>query len=642
MRSAGIDAALKGRAGTGIYANYRGVQVMGSYRWNATLGIALLVETETKAAFSWVRHYAATLLAEGLVLIVLLGVGVYLLARQVTRPILEVRQAALRVAAGDLDIQVPVPTRDEVGDLARSFNAMTIRLNEVYGELRRREQHFRSLIESSADILAVLSGSGRLRFVSPSVEKILGYRQEELRGRKVFHLIHPEDLPALKAQAWRSQAAAGGAARQLAFRVRHSDGSWRTLEATARSLLAHPDIRGIVANVRDVSERQQLEEKLLQARKMEAVGRLAGGVAHDFNNLLTAIIGYTETLQLDGRLDPESGADVREIRRAADRAAALTRQLLAYSRKQILQVRPVDLNGLVQGMREMLQRLIGEHILLIDRLQPELATVRADPNQLEQVVMNLAVNARDAMPEGGTLTISTRDERLEAGLGGPPPEAPAGHYVLLEIRDTGAGMDPPTLEKIFEPFFTTKEVGRGTGLGLATVLGIVQQSGGFISVASEAGRGSTFTIRLPAETAEPAPEPEERRSGLQSGHGSILLVEDEDAVRRMIRTVLTRSGYGVQDAADPAEALRITEGAPGFGLLITDLVMPGMNGRQLAAELLRRFPAMKVLYISGYTDDTGMRRAAGGEEFSFLQKPFAPSALAWKVRELLEGGAGSP
>ena len=649
IRSAGIDAALKGGIGSGIYPNYRGVPVLGSYRWNAALETALLVEMERRAALTWVRRQTATLLMHGLLFAALLAVGVYLLARQITRPILRVRQAALQVAAGDLAIQVPVPTGDEIGDLARAFNTMTSRLNEVYGELRRREEHFRSLTESSADILAVLSVAGRLRFVSPSVEKILGYRPEELQGRRPFHLVHLDDLPRLAGEFRRTEIAPGAAARQTVFRLRHRDGSWRTMEATARSLLAHPAIRGIVANVRDISERQQLEEKLLQARKMEAVGRLAGGVAHDFNNLLTVIIGYTETLQLDGNLGPEARADAREIRRAADRAAALTRQLLAYSRKQILQVRPVNLNRLVRGMWEMLQRLIGEHIRLSDWLQPDLATVRADPNQLEQVIMNLAVNARDAMPEGGTLTISTRDERLDAGVAPLPPEASPGGHVLLEIRDTGAGMDPPTLEKIFEPFFTTKEVGKGTGLGLATVLGIVQQSGGSIAVASETGRGSTFTIRLPAvagvvpapataheaaseATLQPGPAP----AGLQPGGGSILLVEDEDAVRRMIHTILVRCGYRVQDAADPAEALRLVEDPARFSLLITDLVMPGMSGRQLAAELLRRTPGLKVLYISGYTDDAGMRRAAAGEEFAFLQKPFAPAALTGKVREILE------
>ncbi len=626
VHSTGIDAALASRNGAGAYSSYRGVRVLGAWRWIAALETALLVEMQEREALAWVWRQTATLLTRGLLLAVLLAVGVYLLALRITRPILRVRLAALRVAAGDLDVQVPVPTRDEIGDLADSFNAMTTRLNAVYRELRSNEEHFRSLIESSGDILAVLSAAGRVRFVSPSAEKILGYRADELEGSKYIRLVHPDDAPRLEPRLWQAK----GTPVQAVFRLMHRDGSWRTLEATARSLLAHPAIRGVVANVRDVTERQELEEKLAQARKMEAVGRLAGGVAHDFNNLLTAIIGYAEVLQLDEGLEPRVAEGVREIRKAADRAAALTRQLLAYSRKQILQVRTIDLNRLVRGLREMLQRLIGEHIRLSVCLEPEMDNVSADPNQLEQVILNLAVNARDAMPEGGTLTIATREER---------PDTPGGGFVLLELSDTGTGMDRQTKEKIFDPFFTTKEVGKGTGLGLAIVLGIVQQSGGSIAVDSEPGRGSTFTIRLPAAPeTESTPETEPAVAAIRPGRGSILLVEDEEAVRRMVHTVLVRSGYRVRQAADAAEALRAAENAPELNLLITDLVMPGLNGRQLAAKLLEGMPGLRVLYMSGYTDDQAMHEEATREGTVFLQKPFTPAVLAEKVREILEDG----
>ncbi|MBI5419354.1 MAG: response regulator [Deltaproteobacteria bacterium] len=379
------------------------------------------------------------------------------------------------------------------------------------------------------------------------------------------------------------------------------------------------------------------EEQLRQAQKMEAVGRLAGGIAHDFNNLLTAIAGYS-TLLLQGVVDDPSRRNIQEIQRASDRAASLTRQLLAFSRRQILQPKVMDLNAVVGAMDDMLRRLIGEDIDLLTVLEPGVRKVKADPGQMEQVIMNLAVNARDAMPEGGKLTIETANVVIDESSVRGHVTMQAGSYVVLALSDTGSGMDPETISHIFEPFFTTKEVGKGTGLGLSTVYGIVKQSGGYIWVYSEPGRGTTFKIYLPqateeAETAKPA----EVRAGLLGGSETILLVEDEDSVRSLVREVLARNGYTVLAARNGEDALRACDGNAGaIHLMLCDVVMPGMSGVELARRIVPLRPEIKVLYMSGYTDTAIVRQGVLDPGTAFLEKPFAPDALARKVREVLD------
>jgi nitrogen-specific signal transduction histidine kinase/CheY-like chemotaxis protein len=392
-----------------------------------------------------------------------------------------------------------------------------------------------------------------------------------------------------------------------------------------------------VVNARDITERRRLEERLIQAQKMEAVGRLAGGVAHDFNNLLTAILGNSEMLLQQEGAGAGASECVLEIRKAAHRAAALTRQLLAYSRRQVLQPKVVDLNELVEGMRKMLARLIGEDVRVVVRPAPGLRSVRVDPFQIEQVIMNLAVNARDAMPDGGSLVIETQNVVLEHEYCQGFPDLAPGAYVMLAVSDSGCGMGAKVMARLFEPFFTTKETGKGTGLGLATVYGIVRQSGGHISAYSEVGRGSTFKVFLPIceeqrKIQDGIPEPGQDPTGVES----VLLVEDEEALRGIAKRILEHSGYRVSVAESAETAMRNLETFGDIDLLVTDVILPGMNGRSLSDTLTRWRPGLKTLYISGHTEDAILHHGVLAEGIAFLQKPFTGQALTRKVREVLD------
>jgi two-component system cell cycle sensor histidine kinase/response regulator CckA len=380
---------------------------------------------------------------------------------------------------------------------------------------------------------------------------------------------------------------------------------------------------------------EQTQKQLLQAQKMEAVGRLAGGVAHDFNNLLTVIQGYGELLQASLEGDAEKRESVVEIVKAAERASALTRQLLAFSRKQVLEPKIVHLGEIVRETGRMLERLIGEDIALSLALPEDLATVKADPGQIEQVVLNLAVNARDAMPSGGQLTVSVGSLTMATPLDGFPDQLPAGRWVLMTVEDTGSGMDAETLSHAFEPFFTTKERGKGTGLGLSTVYGIVRQSGGRVQVSSVPGRGTSFQIYLPRsdEKTTSGPRPS---AGSSLGTETVLVVEDEAAVRNLVKAVLERKGYVVLVAEDGAAALDLVDKHTGvIHVLLTDVVMPGMNGRDLAVRVRERRPAIKVVFMSGYTADVPTELVTEGGA-AFLSKPFNERALTMKLREVLD------
>jgi PAS domain S-box-containing protein len=410
-------------------------------------------------------------------------------------------------------------------------------------------------------------------------------------------------------------------------------------------------IAGAIANAQLFAERKRaeeeraaLQEQLRQSQKMEAIGKLAGGVAHDFNNLLTVIHGYSELL-LDN-LDQNSRLrqDVLEIMNASDRASSLTQQLLAFSRKQVLQPKVLDLNVHVSSVDKMLRRMIGENIELTSLLAKDLKRIKADPGQIEQVIFNLAINAKDAMPNGGKLTIETANVILDESYARSRIGVTPGHYVMLSVSDTGMGMRPEVKEQIFEPFFTTKEKGKGTGLGLSTVYGIIQQSSGNIWVYSEPGVGTTFKVYLPTieegtESLKPTSIPTESKQGFET----ILLVEDEEMVRKLARTVLQKNGYTVLEASNGEEALRIVQGQNGnpIHLMVTDVVMPGMSGRQLADRLLPLRPEMKVLYMSGYTDDAIVHHGVLDPGIAYIQKPFAPDALASKVRQILDGRSTS-
>jgi signal transduction histidine kinase len=402
--------------------------------------------------------------------------------------------------------------------------------------------------------------------------------------------------------------------------------------------IEHGHLVRVWGTQRDVSDQRRLEEQFRQSQKMEAVGQLAGGIAHDFNNLLTAILGNTQLLLRDLPPGDAMRGDVEEIRKASERAAGLTRQLLAYSRRQMLQPEILDLNVVVADMDRMLRRLIGENIALVTVPAPDLGRVRADPSQIEQVLVNLVVNARDAMSEGGRLTIETTNVDLDASYAQDHLGATPGAYAMLAVTDTGTGMDANVRAHLFEPFFTTKEVGKGTGLGLATVYGIVKQSGGHISVYTELGRGSSFKVYLPrVERPTERPAPPTSRPGVARGSETVLVVEDDPAVLALSCRALEAEGYTILCASDGTDALRLVERHGGaIHLLLTDVVMPGMSGRELAEQMAVKRAGIRILFMSGYPGDAAVHHGAFVPGSAFLQKPFSPDRLARKVRETLD------
>ncbi len=508
------------------------------------------------------------------------------------------------------------------------------RRRQAEEQLRLQESRFRALIEKSSEAIALLAADGTITYVSPADRAISGSPSGEVVGTRVFDRLHPEDVSAARA-ALAQVVAAPRASVTAQARVRHRDGSWRWVEAVLTNLLAEPCVQAVVANYRDLTERHRLEEQLRQAQKMEAVGRLAGGVALDFNNLLTVINGYSDLALTSVRPGDPLREQLEQIRHAGERAAALTRQLLAFSRKQVLQPVVLDLNGVLRGLEQMLRRLIGEDIDLTLELEPDLWRVKVDPGQFEQVVMNLVVNARDAMPRGGTLTLETRNVTVSTAPVDHPGLRP-GQYVLVAVRDTGCGMDSETMAHIFEPFFSTKGE-RGTGLGLAMVYGVVNQSGGHVAVDSLPGAGTTFRIYLPRveEVPTPAPPAPEETSRHRAKE-TLLLVEDEEAVRRLARLTLESHGFTVLEAHSPGDALLLAEQHSGpIDLLVTDVIMPGMSGRDLAERLLRSRPGLKVFYVSGYSDDVLDERGCLGPGMAFLAKPYSPATLARKMFEIL-------
>ncbi|MBX6366011.1 MAG: response regulator [Gemmatimonadetes bacterium] len=538
--------------------------------------------------------------------------------------------------------------RDEVTGraLGRSLRFLTHR-RRAAEEVARRERFYRSLIENSSEVISILDAAGTIRYTSPSVRRILGYRPEQLLGNQLADFLHPEDVELARETLHDVVARHGSTLATVEVRIRHHDGHWRVLELTLENRLDDPVVAGVVGNARDATDRKKAEEaldmsqeQLRQFQRIEAIGRLAGGVAHDFNNLLTAMSGHIYLLQSDISEQDPRRIHLDEIRRSAERAAGLTRQLLAFSRKQVLHPRVLDLNAVVRDFEGMLRRLIGEDIELVVRTGQDLGRVRADLSQIEQVIMNLVVNARDAMPDGGRLVIETANARLGANHPRKYGYVRPGAYVLLAVEDTGHGMDERTRAQAFEPFFTTKEVGKGTGLGLATVYGIVKQSNGFIWVDSELGRGTRFEIYLPRvdeepEALRPAVEAGER---LCQGSETILLVEDEEAVRSLATGVLRRSGYTVLEADCGEEALRLARAADRrIDLLVTDVVMPRMSGKEVADALLADDPSLPVLFISGYAADA--LQAGFHPRHGFLQKPFTPDVFSRAVRALLDSAA---
>jgi PAS domain S-box-containing protein len=571
--------------------------------------------------------------------------------RRLTRLTAAVR--GVRSGEGKLN-PIMAKGKDEISALAQTidsgfFELETMReeLENKHQELVRSEGHFRALIENSSDLIAVMDANGIMLFQSPSSERILGYRAEELEGKNAFDFLHPGDMATSQRAFVELMRNEWDPSHMLETRFRHKDGSWRTLEMMGKRLDGPSGEPRCVLNSRDVTERRQaederqaLEHQLQQSQKMEAVGQLAGGIAHDFNNLLTAILGYSDLILASGATSlDEVRPDIEEIKHAGKRASALTQQILAFSRRQILRPAALSLNAVLEGMEPLLRRTLGEDIDLVTRTHLHLDLTEVDRHQFEQVLMNLALNARDAMPSGGRLTLATTNVELDEECCRAHPEIAPGPYVMLSVSDTGLGMDEGILDHIFEPFFTTKAPGAGTGLGLATVYGIVRQSNGSIFVESEPGRGTTFKIYLPRSVQSRIPDeiivpPREPATGSET----VMVVEDEAALRSLMDRILGEAGYTTLSFGSAAEALEALErGEYSIDLLLTDVMLPGaLQGHDLARTILAAWPDLPVLYISGYSRDALTHAGRLDEGVNLLEKPFTPETLAARVRQVLD------
>ena len=545
------------------------------------------------------------------------------------------REAELRRSGEEMEARVEERT-SELAVANRALEAEVAERNRAEQELADLNRRLEAVIDASPLAIIRLDLEGNVQAWSRAAEHLFGWREEEVLGKPLPTVPgdKSEEFRALLAQTARGEVLTGYTTRR-----RRKDGTVVDIRLWTAPLFGRSgEVRGKIAIVADITDQMRLEQQLTHSLKMEAIGRLAGGVAHDFNNVITVVSGYGHML-LDGvGDDPDLREAAEEVLKAADRAAALANQLLTFSRHQIIQPKVLEVNALVCGMERMLGRVIGEQIDLQVVARSGVARVRADAGQLEQVLMNLIVNARDAMPGGGTLTVETANAVLDENYSRTHPGVGPGNYVMLAVSDTGTGMDSETRSHIFEPFFTTKERGKGTGLGLSIVYGIVKQHGGDIWVYSEPGKGTTFKIYLPqAAAGEAGDDAEAFASARLSGDETVLLVEDEPGVRKLVRGILEQYGYRVIEAESGPQALEMEAGHEGrIDLLLTDVVLPAMSGREVADALALSRPAIKVVYLSGYTDHVVRDRGVLGAGACFLQKPFTPEVLARKIREVLD------
>jgi two-component system cell cycle sensor histidine kinase/response regulator CckA len=509
------------------------------------------------------------------------------------------------------------------------------RAEKAIRELRASEERYRSLVDNLGDIVYATDAEGRFTYVSSAAARF-GFAPEDVIGKAIFEFVHPEDAAILFA-SW-ADALSG---KPVSFTARMIDGAGkvRFVRVTGRAILDDGVVVGSEGVMADLTHQHETEEQLRSVQKMEAIGRLAGGVAHDFNNLLLVIGAYTDLAAEELPVDSAALVDLDEVRKATGRATALTRQLLAFSRKQVLRPEVLDVNALLAGLQKVLARLLGEDVELLFSPAPRLGATKADVGQIEQVLLNLAINARDAMPSGGRLRIETRNAEIDAQLASRHVGLEPGSYVQIAVEDNGAGMDEATAARVFEPFFSTKPAGKGTGLGLAMAYGIVNQSGGHITVHSRIGQGTRFDIFLPRTSDTPSGELRALASRKpRTGRETILLVEDEEAVRKLTQRMLIAAGYTVLTASNGPEALqRCAEARAEIKLLLTDVVMPGMNGRELADRLRNLCPHIRVLYMSGYSHDVIAERGAVAPDTRLVEKPFSSEALLRHVRDVLDG-----
>ena len=615
----------------------------------------------------------------GLIGFAVMTLALMILTRRLTEPLRLLTSGAEKIGKGDLDTHIAIRSGDEFGRLAQVFNHMAGQLQETLTQLKHREAHFRSLIEHTTDLIAIVDAEGRISYMSPSIERILGYSRDSVIGKQAFDFVHPEELAHAR-ELFNQRIASNRIEPPSELRFRHRDGSWRTIEATSNNLLDHPAVQGLVINARDITQRketeaalqrshdqledrvsertaelfktnarlrQEIEEReqvsrekeslhdqLLQAQKMEAIGTLAGGIAHDFNNLLMGIQGNVELMAHDiGPTHAHSGR-LKTIRDCVRSGARLTQQLLGFARLGKYEVKPTDINALVRNSIDMFGRTRQELRITHQCLENAWA-VEVDRGQIEQVLLNLMINAWQAMPDGGDLHLETAneivDERQALAHGTGP-----GTYVIITITDTGTGMDPATMERIFDPFFTTKTIGRGTGLGLASAYGIVRNHGGFIDVQSREGIGTTFAIYLKASEAQPG-EAALMQASTQAGSETILIVDDDPLILDVGQAMLAALGYGVMVATGGKAAIEIyRDQKDRIRLVILDMIMPGMGGGRTYDRLKEIDPGVKVLLSSGYSINgqatTIINRGCNG----FIQKPFDLQALSEKVRKIID------
>jgi PAS domain S-box-containing protein len=617
--------------------------------WNETayIGIAskqpgtphvfILYAPET-AVMAPANAYLRRAILFGVVALVLGAAGAFLLGRWIARPIEAIARGADRLARGEPWARADELAPGEVGQLARAFNLMVEQVRRTTGHLIESEERYRILAENARDIVSLRDGEGRTLYLSPSSRALLGYSEAELDVTPLEQLVHPDDVGAMRHAREEVTRHDGPGVATATYRVRRGDGEWLWIETLYRRMPAtNGSPPGILSASRDITERKLLETQVLQSQKLEAIGRLAGGVAHDFNNLLTAIVGGVEALQETLPAAHPGHLYLGEVSFASERAAALTRQLLTFSRHQVVQPTLLDLNLVLVDLDRLLRRVIGEDIELLTKVSDGLPLVRADQGQIGQVLLNLAVNARDAMPGGGKLTIETQAVELDAEYAKAHAGVVPGNYVLLAVTDTGSGIAPDVAEHLFEPFFTTKEVGRGTGLGLATCFGIVTGAGGHIWFYSELGAGTTFKVYLPqakdtAREVSPARSTREPR-----GVETVLVVEDDEAVRVPTARMLRATGYTVLEAHNGGMALgMVQDSTVTIDLIVTDMIMPQMGGVEMVTRLHQLYPKLRVLFLSGYTQDALTANGTIVPEVHFLQKPFTRGELSRAVRQTLD------
>ncbi len=631
--------------------DYRGQPVIAATRYIENVDWGLVVKIDKSEAFASMNNLHLIMVINFSFYVIVLVVLAFFMSRAFTKPIVDLTKIAERISENDFSQEIEVKSKDEIGVLCRTFKKMTLKLIESIetsreaekqaknGEQKIQELQKRLQLQIDRTPLGMIlwDTDFKVQAWNPAAEKIFGFTEEEALGRHAYDFIVENSVTSHVDTVWQ-RLLEGDMTAHSTNENTTKDGRKILCEWTNTPLREKDGmVIGVLSMVRDITEKAQLEKQFQQAQKLEAVGRLTGGVAHDFNNALTGIIGFADYILMSKKVDESVAEYIKEIREAGERAADLTHQLLAFSRKQILNPEVINLNDLIKTLEKMITRVIGEDIMFVINLMPDIDLIKADPAQIEQVIMNLVVNARDAMKKGGKLTIETSNVFLEEEYAKNHIAVQPGPYIMLAVSDNGVGMDKETQEHIFEPFFTTKGE-MGTGLGLSTVYGIVKQSGGNIWVYSEPEKGTTFKIYLPgveerAVTKKIAKKLIENLKGTET----VLVAEDELFVRNMIEFVLRDNDYTVFEASNAPEALKIFEQYKDqINLLVTDAIMPGMDGRELAEKITAMNPNIKVLYTSGFTDNIIVHHGILEEGINFLQKPFTPSLLLRTIREVLD------